>query len=620
MTKNIEGSITVFFALLLTLICAIVCSSLEAARYQAYSYFTAQANESALESVFAGYYHPLWENYHLFFMADGPGLVPGMEKYLSYYGNSEEDNERNLAFGNFHVEEIRVQQLITAVDNGGAAFSRAICEDMECHGTEKALSLLDLPDKEELLEEAEVVFDYTEKFSEYGKAVEKIEDTYTRMESQVQILKRQYERLESAAEVPGWTEETGNILVVEAKHYAEEVLSETDKEYKNFLKEIEKLKEKVEQDEKKLQENLAGTKDGEGEVYMMNSLSDLKEYTEKNGQRMKEATALKEFLGSEAKRLLQADAWEEGVVRRDFKETIGQGRAAVDGLAIEIEGRQKTTKKEKSELIELVKQWKSQGILALVLEYPEDISEAYLEKRDYPSKVCNMDEDQDGSLLDKGMEAFYMTEHFGYYGDGRETQGEILSYEAEYIIGNSNSDKENLKKTAEKILAVRTGINFLYLLRDRTKGEEAEALAALLVGVTGSPLLIRLTAKVILGAWAFAEAVNDTKRLFDGEEVPIMKTAEDWKLSIEGKVLAAPVDDSFDENQNKFWNYERYLQILFLSGNTLSQRFRMMDIVEGNLRQKDNGFFMENCISYACVGTNFKIRNHIFYKEAAYGY
>ena len=55
------GSITVFFALLLTLVLAVICTAVEAARAAALSYLTAQAQETALESVFAAYYLPLWE-------------------------------------------------------------------------------------------------------------------------------------------------------------------------------------------------------------------------------------------------------------------------------------------------------------------------------------------------------------------------------------------------------------------------------------------------------------------------------------------------------------------------------------------------------------------------------
>ena len=69
--EKTRGSITVFFTLLLTTILTLICGALESARYSALSFLMETAQGSALESVFAGYYRPLWEEYHLLFMADG---------------------------------------------------------------------------------------------------------------------------------------------------------------------------------------------------------------------------------------------------------------------------------------------------------------------------------------------------------------------------------------------------------------------------------------------------------------------------------------------------------------------------------------------------------------------
>ena len=58
----------------------------------------------------------------------------------------------------------------------------------------------------------------------------------------------------------------------------------------------------------------------------------------------------------------------------------------------------------------------------------------------------------------------------------------------------------------------------------------------------------------------------------------------------------------------------------------------MMDLIEANLRKKDSGFFMENCISYALTEVCFRAEPVFFHislpgsseyhfeKTAAYGY
>ena len=115
-----QGSVTVFFALTLTLILAVICTTLESARYSLLSYFASQAQGAAVESVFAGYYRPLWENYHLLFMADSAGLEAMVEKELAKAG------ERAGSYG-FQVGSVQAVRTVTAVDQE-APPSSARCE------------------------------------------------------------------------------------------------------------------------------------------------------------------------------------------------------------------------------------------------------------------------------------------------------------------------------------------------------------------------------------------------------------------------------------------------------------------------------------------------------------
>ena len=69
---------------------------------------------------------------------------------------------------------------------------------------------------------------------------------------------------------------------------------------------------------------------------------------------------------------------------------------------------------------------------------------------------------------------------------------------------------------------------------DTGKQAEAEALAAALAGFTGIYPLVKLVKGILLGAWAFAEAVSDVRILYQGGQVPLVKTGKDWRLSLEG--------------------------------------------------------------------------------------
>ncbi|QNM04562.1 DUF5702 domain-containing protein [Qiania dongpingensis] len=641
--RGYQGSLTVFFALILTVLIAIVITSLESARYSALSYFTAQAQESALESVFAGFYRPLWEKYHMFFVADGPGLISTMEDYLSYYENPGKGvvkNGTNL-YG-FRSEESRAVEIVTVMDDGGAPFFEEISEDMKKHGAGNILSALTGKDK--LAEEAETVSSYMEQLSEYGTAVTEIEESFALMDEQGKKLKEQYDALNEALQLKEWPETVGSEITDKAVSCAAEALRISGQEYEKIMTFTEQLKKGVELERTRMLEEQEKISETAYEI-MEEGLRDLTEYTEEEGSRRKAADSLKELLEKQAGGLINIEPWENGEITDAFSEAVKQGKEALKDLSYD---KGQNGKREESSLLKAVKDWKDQGILALVLDGTVTVSEAHLKESVYPSKLSSFEEQSEGGAVEaafkKGTAALYMTEHFGTF---RETEEDsVLSYEMEYIVGKYDNDKENLTAAVEKLIGLRSGMNFMYLLQDREKSLEAEALAAALVGFTGVYPLIRLTAKLLLAAWALAEAVNDVRRLIKGDEVPLIKNSSDWNLSLtgageslraEGQIVQNRTQEERTRGQQDFWTYEKYLQLLFLLGKTERQGFRAMDLMEANLRQKDSGFFMENCVYHISVETTFQAEarftqipfmkrggasagKYRFRKLAAYGY
>ena len=74
-----------------------------------------------------------------------------------------------------------------------------------------------------------------------------------------------------------------------------------------------------------------------------------------------------------------------------------------------------------------------------------------------------------------------------------------------------------------QITLLRTVMDFASIVGDSTKRNEARALAILLVGFTGLPILIGITQAIILLAWSFAEALLDVCALMMGKEIPVIK-------------------------------------------------------------------------------------------------
>ncbi|MCI8551239.1 MAG: hypothetical protein HFI68_11755 [Lachnospiraceae bacterium] len=621
-----QGSISVFFAMLLVTIFAIICTSLESARYTAVSYLAAQAEESALESVFAGYYNPVWKRYHLFFMADGPGFLPMLQDYLSYYENPEKGGGmQGTNLYEFHQKGIKFLECVTAVDQGGEAFLKAIVADTEAHGkTELAESLLG---QSELVKEAGEVSEYIGGLLEYEQEISAIEESYKAMESQGKHLKSVYQELEKALKEGTLTADIGKELLEKAKNCATETSRQTAESYAEILKCTKLLEEELELET----EELLKKEGSVGELsyeQMETELENLKEYTREDGSRRNETEFLKELLNECAKNLADVEFWEDGKASVALQEVVREG-----GKSLSVLSGHDSGEKQKSSLLEVVKSWKSEGILDLVLEDPGNVSDKTLPAGDYPSETAGTSEEGGTiSAQEKGMAVLYTVSHFGRFGRGQKDT--VLDYEAEYILGKSENDKENLAVVAEKLLAVRTGMNFLYLLGDGQKQAEAELLAAALVGFTGIYPLVKLMKGILLGAWAFTEAVCDVRILFQGGQVPLVKTVSDWNTSLEKAAEEAFYKREISQRKG-VWDYEGYLCILLLMGDTEHQCFRMMDLIEANLRKNDSGFFMENCISSAVVEVSFqaeprffhlpmpgKSRNgaYIFYKTAAYSY
>lgn len=625
--ESCRGSITVFFALLLTTLLALICTALESARQAAISYLAAQAEQSALESVFAGYYRPLWDRYHLLFLADGPGMEETMRDYLSYY----EEPEKRTGTGGinlyaFQGKTVEFEQLITAVDNGGQAFMTAVEEDMKSHGMAELAE--QLAEQSKLLTEAETVSDYMGQLAGCTEQVTSIEEDYERMEKQGRHLKEVYESLEDALESETFKEASGEALIAEARQCAEETASVASQYYGEICLQAKELQTELEREEVLLLEKREHVSQTSYEQ-MESELENLKEYTKENGTRRTAADDLNELLQRNAERLGKTTIWEDGNVSEDFCEAIWLGSRELDVIPDGIGAAEK----QKSSLLDTVKQWKTAGILGLVLEDTKTVSAKSLPEISYPSDVQNTVGTADGSAL-WGIPALYAVTHLGYYGNEEETS--VLAYEVEYILGKNETDRENLAAAVEKLLAVRTGLNFLYLLGDREKQEEAELAAVSLVGFTGIYPLVKAVKGVLLGAWAFAEAVCDVRVLLKGGEVPLIKSSADWRLSLEGASNAASCELDSGE-KDSMWSYRAYLAVLLLMEKTKDQCFRMMDVMEANLRSEDSGFFMENCVSYGRVQVQFQAEPkflrlpfpmrmeqvdscYVFSKTAAYGY
>lgn len=182
-----------------------------------------------------------------------------------------------------------------------------------------------------------------------------------------------------------------------------------------------------------------------------------------------------------------------------------------------------------------------------------------------------------------------------------ESNGDILKYQTEYVLAGHGQDVENLKEVVHRILLIREAANLVYLLQDEAKVSQAQAVAAGIAAACASPELEPVLKGVILLGWAYAESIYDVRQLLSGGHVVLFKTADTWKLGIENALEGIGQGSGGaegKENSTEGLDYQDYLRVLLLLGEEETQTFRMMDVIEMNIRSLSGNscFRMDACV------------------------
>lgn len=282
-----------------------------------------------------------------------------------------------------------------------------------------------------------------------------------------------------------------------------------------------------------------------------------------------------------------------------------------------------------------LKQTVSEGI-ASWLTGKNDISEKVLRKERLPSStgsygsLCEAAgfeevlEEKVGELADRGAVSAYGTQLFSCFTDrvspsgsdtGTDSDGEAgsenkktapaaLSYEREYLICGSEADSVNLLGAAGMILGLRLVPSAIFVFGSPSMQSEAAAFAASAVGLTFLPFLVTAVKYAVLTLWAFEQAVVESVVLLRGKKVPVLTSERSCVVTFADlfafnkevladklvSVLAAlPGECSLD--------YGQYLTLFLLMSDTEAVSFRMLDLIQENLRIRKENFLIANCLT-----------------------
>ena len=329
--------------------------------------------------------------------------------------------------------------------------------------------------------------------------------------------------------------------------------------------------------------------DGRGEAYYEQAVSVMKQ---KTGLSLLEQFQEYEAYGEEA---AQKEA--------DYQEADQQEKS---NLAELDERRQQEEGMETPNPVEHTESLKRGSLLGLVVKSPDRISGKKADLSKAPSGRTLLTgsgprgRNEPGAAYDALFLA-YLMEHFTKAVDflaEEEESGSWLDYQLEYLIAGKDTDIGNLESVCKRILAIREGMNYGYLLTDGAKVAECEALAVAMVGATLIPGLVEAVKQMLLLGWAFAESVVDVRMLLNGNKVAFYKTGGTWKTDLESTLELGDLSGYDGREDDGGLDYGAYLGILLTMTGREKKMMRSLDAIEGTLREEKGGswFYVDQCV------------------------
>ncbi len=624
-----EGSMTVFFCLITVLIAALIGTCLESARTAGLRFMAQTASGSALQSVFAEYHEELWERYHVFFRHEPDGLEGEIEEYLRYYIEPDRglaDMPEYTDFWNLALTDVEVTENRTMVSEGGRLFLE---QAVEYEQYQVAANLLELfLDQVGLLDEVEKLRSFVAKISSCFEQIQLITVLYQDVRNLIVDVKTGVEVLKRVVntEISSLEELYGTIQDVRELY---ERLNQSVSNYLESTERIEKLADELKQEYggeakevygEQISQLDALTQIGEigGTIFRLgDQLKGICEQLSTLESQIKEKLESENIpemdsYMKEVQEQLQNLAENSFILMQEVEHVFTENESVADQEDTPDsggDGQEEETEKNAEEgegLLDSVRQWKNAAILSLVLG--ADANRTELDRISdvslLPSKMV-AGELSEVTVEEKALFVFYISDTFTSWRS--EEQG-TFAYQQEYILFGKTDSRSNLTAMAERLLAVREGMNLTYLLSNTEMRELTKSVAYALVGATGLYPLVVITQFVLLAAWAFAEAVSDVKDLFRGESVEIWKTEESWNTSLNGLVSTAysqPKSVDLFAEGGLTLSYEDYLRIFMFLNSTQKVCVRSLDMIQEDIRGTESSFLVADCYGQARATVKF---------------
>ena len=608
-----SGQMTVFLAMVILCICALMSGLLESARTAGTRWYFKMAAASSLDSVMSGFHRALWDRYHLLLLEAEDETV--VEDAIFFY-IKEYDRENHLY--PMEPEGVTVSGLTHVTDSAGEPLEREIIDYMKFGFLNQeqdfealAVELKNLKEADSLKEISGLYEDHAREAFLLEEALEEIADS---LESQRALVREGEEQLDA------WN---GSGFIKTAKKLIKE-MERMPKLIGNYEERADALGRRLDETEAVY----AGKRDDLGSAAIQAMEAEIgryREYTDEDGKRRQEifavgsqteanipavqdaidhAEEVMDYIASwegddEDDELDEGPLWDS--VLRTFRRVKIGNLGVSHGIA----------DKEKKSFLESVRELVKFDLMSFVLPEGRTVSPAVLSSP-YPLPS----EGQRGGALSvpellQLPTRLAVAEYSGiHFNDFTKNKAVVPEYEMEYILNGDGTDEGNLEKTVEKLLLVREGMNLLHILTDSGKMQEAQALAASIVGITGLAPLVYVMTFFIACIWALGEALVDVRTLLAGGKVPLIKDAGSWKMSLEnllelGRSGAIPEGlggGPGGEAEGAGLSYETYLKLLMMLNGAETVNNRILDLIQINIGVSQEDFQVKHLV-YRVEGT-----------------
>ena len=614
-----KGEITVFLAMILFSVCALLCVIVESARTAGARCYLRMAVDSSADSLMAQYHRELWNKYRILGLEydKTETLEKEFREFMRPY--MEADNWYPMK-----ADQIRITDMTGLTQGDGRYFEQEILDYMKYGLLDMDWDELDEAGAGELLvawKEGNSVNRVSELYSTHSREAVRVEKALEIINSTLLAQRERWEQGKDCLEQPD-----GGRFISQANKMIRE-LERIPGQVKSYEKRADELYVKLANSRERFLEE---TSDLSGDVRaaLEEEISQYESYAAQDGQRRREVEALTnlsrdriQWIGdviNMAEEVMEYisnwepededDELDEAALWQPVRARWSQYGMLLLGVEFGVRD------KEKEGFLEQVGNMAGKGMLELVLPEGTVVSGTDLSLSGTPSVQRKTDggglkeKDRDGDSQSTGFltgaRTLIQRLIIGEYdirffkGFKKEMQkGEF--YELEYIIHGKKKDKDNLSGVAARLVAFREGLNLIHILSDSGKRQEARSLALTIVGGTGILPLVSVVAFFIMAVWALGEALLDVRCLLEGKKVPVFKTVSDWKLDMAGLLemgRSGSLIDGEGGGDGSGIDYEGYLRILIFGGYDTDLVYRMMDVMQIVTARKQPGFSLENCV------------------------